>query len=83
MDPEWIDAIWKDSQDANVKANSEKYNKYNVKVFHKLVITSTGFANKVERNDLINDIKEHGGHYTGCLNLSKTNVLVCQEYVNN
>lgn len=78
MEPKWIDVIWEDSQCANIKATSEKYDNYKVKVFYNLTITITGFTDQ-EKTCIINNIKENGGIYTGSLNLSKTDVLVCQE----
>lgn len=83
MVPEWIDAIWNDSQHANVEVNSVKYDKYKLKPFHNLTIAITGIADKQEKKCLIQKIKTYGGCYRKTLQLDKLDILICEEYVFN
>lgn len=78
MDLQWIEAVWKDSLNANINGCSSKYDTYLLKPLHKITISLTGFTTIEERNKLMHIIKENGGNFMSSLVLSKTNVLICQ-----
>lgn len=77
MTPEWVDAVWTESQKVNVHCNDEKFQSYSCGPFYKLTICATGLANAAEKRELEKLITNAGGTFTAALMLKKTDVLVC------
>ncbi|KAK9879087.1 hypothetical protein WA026_003900 [Henosepilachna vigintioctopunctata] len=78
MTPAWIDAVWNASQQSNVHCNDDQFKKFKCLPFHKLVISSTGLTNSNVREEIKRLITINGGEYTGKLNLSITDFLICE-----
>ncbi|KAG5880916.1 hypothetical protein JTB14_036421 [Gonioctena quinquepunctata] len=77
MCPSWIDAIWKVSQTVNVHADDDQFKKHQCLPFQNLTVSSTGLSNAAERQQIEKLVKENGGVFTGKLNLSNTDILIC------
>lgn len=59
MMPEWIDAVWQDSQNDLVHAVDEKYVKYACPIFHKLVVCVSQVFTKLK--EAIRNVIEANG----------------------
>lgn len=77
MCPSWIEEVWQISQNVNIHANNERFSKHRCLPFQNLVICSTGITNALERKKLEKTVNGNGGNFTGKLNLSNTDILIC------
>lgn len=77
MCPTWVEEVWEISQSANVHGNDEHFHKHRCLPFQNLIICSTGITSAPERKKLEKIINENGGQFTGKLNLSNTDILIC------
>lgn len=77
MCPSWVEEVWQISQSVNIHANDERFDKHKCLPFQNLVICSTGITSVAERKKLERMVVENGGVFTGKLNLSNTDILIC------
>lgn len=77
MCPSWVEEVWQVSQTRNVHANDERFNKHCCLPFQNLIICSTGITSASERKKFEKIVNDNGGNFTGKLNLSNTDILVC------
>lgn len=77
MCPSWVEEVWQISQSINIHANDECFNKHRCLPFQNLVICSTGLTSIAERKKVEKIVIDNGGSFTGKLNLSTTDILIC------
>ncbi|XP_023021117.2 mutagen-sensitive 101 isoform X1 [Leptinotarsa decemlineata] len=77
MCPSWIDDVWKVSQSVNAHADDDQFKKHTCLPFQNLTICSTGLTKAAERQKIEMLIKKNGGIFSGKLNLTNTDILIC------
>lgn len=77
MRTSWVEKVWEVSQNTNVHADDDQFKSHYCLAFHNLVISSTGITNPIEKMKIEKMIKANGGIFTGKLNLTNTDILIC------
>ncbi|XP_025835634.1 DNA topoisomerase 2-binding protein 1 isoform X1 [Agrilus planipennis] len=75
----WVTEVWKSSSKSNINANDSEFDKYRCPPFYNLVICCTGFSQLTERRRIEELVKKHGGTFKGQLQLSTTDILICEK----
>ena len=75
MIPKWVDAVWNASLKESVHGTDPTFARYACPPFQGLVICVSQIPAK-EREALKKLIEANGGHYSGQLEMGKTNVLI-------
>jgi len=76
MTPEWIHAVWNESQTKNAKATDEQFDVYKCPIFKGCTISVTGL-DATTRQDIKQLCNSNGGKYSGELNMNTcTHLLV-------
>lgn len=76
MSPDWVYAVWRDSQNKDIKATDEQFDMYKCPIFKGCTISVTGLE-QATRQDVKQLCNVNGGAYSGELNMNTcTHLLV-------
>lgn len=75
MKYEWVDEVWKRSQEKHVNGKDEEFNDFKSPLFHNLVFTTSGMG-KREKDKITELIQSNGGVCMGVMELGKTDFVI-------
>lgn len=77
MKSTWVHEVWQESSRENVLATNKKFDQFQVPIFYKLRITTTGLGRK-EKKDVEDAVKRGGGQYHGEFSSSTIDVVIAK-----
>lgn len=74
---EWLEEVWRQQQvlDFKLRADDKYFYQYQLPMFHKLVITSTGISVK-EKKNIMKLVEENGGEFCQSFSTSVVKILL-------
>lgn len=77
MHPDWVNEVWKKTQEGNVLATDKQFDKYKLPIFFNVVISVTGLTN-AEKNKIKTLVEENGGKHSGAFKSDTVDILILE-----
>lgn len=77
MKAAWVDEVWKESSNDNILATNRKFEIYQVPIFYKLRVTTTGLTRR-EKEKVEELITKEGGNYFGEFSSGNIDVVIAK-----
>lgn len=78
MKSAWIQEVWKANLNGNILATDKKFDEYQLPIFYKLGITTTGLSPR-EKKEVEDLVKRGGGNYFGEFSSTNIDVIIAKK----
>ena len=78
MKAAWIEKVWNENLNDNILATDKKFDEYQLPIFYKLGVTTTGLTRR-EKKEVEDLVKQEGGNYFGEFSSTNIDVVIAKK----